>query len=152
RARKVALIATPGADTRLIERVRRALTDARAVPVLVAPTLAPVGGLEPHATLVGMPSVMFDAVFICGGDGDGRDLVHSSDARHFVQEAFKHLKAIAAIGSGRQLLGAAHLPEHADGVCVGHAADLDQVLAKFFDTLSEHRVWSRESLAEGVPA
>lgn len=152
RSRKVALVATPGADTRLIERVRRALTDARAVPVLVAPTLARIGELTPEATLAGMPSVMFDAVFVCGGDGDGRDLVHSSDARHFLQEAFKHLKAIAAVGSGRQLLGAAHLPEQGDGVCVGHAADLDQVVAKFFDALSEHRVWSREPLAQGVPA
>ncbi|MET5116437.1 catalase HPII, partial [Burkholderia pseudomallei] len=79
-------------------------------------------------------------VFVCGGDGDGRDLLHSSDARHILQEACKHLKAIAAVGSGRQLLGAPQLPGEGDGGCVGHPAELDQVVAQCVEGLSEHRV------------
>ncbi|ARF90640.1 catalase [Burkholderia cenocepacia] len=99
-----------------------------------------------------MPSVMFDAVFVCGGDGDGRDLAHSADARHFVREAFKHLKPIAAVGSGRQLLSAAHLPDPAEGVCVGQPVDLDKVLNTLSDHLGQHRVWAREQQAAELPA
>ena len=41
---------------------------------------APIGSIVPQATLAGMPSVMFDAVFVCGGDGDGAPRAHA-DAR-----------------------------------------------------------------------
>lgn len=132
--------------------MRDALQAAHAVPTIVAPTLAPIGSIVPQATLAGMPSVMFDAVFVCGGDGDGRDLAHSADARHFVREAFKHLKPIAAVGSGRQLLSAAHLPDPAEGVCVGQAVDLDAVLNDLSDHLGRHRVWAREQQAAELPA
>ncbi|MBJ9732022.1 catalase HPII [Burkholderia cenocepacia] len=152
RSRKIALIATPGVNPVLVEQVRDALQAAHAVPTIVAPTLAPIGGIVPEATLVGMPSVMFDAVFVCGGDGDGRDLAHSADARHFVREAFKHLTPIAAVGSGRQLLSAAHLPDPAEGVCVGQAVDLDAVLNTLSDHLGQHRVWAREQQAAELPA
>jgi len=152
RSRKIALIATPGVSQTLVEQVRGALTSAGAVPTIVAPTLAPIGSIVPQATLAGMPSVMFDAVFVCGGDGDGRNLAHSADARHFVREAFKHLKPIAAVGSGRQLLSAAHLPDPAEGVCVAQAADLDALLRTFSDEIGRHRVWSREQQAAELPA
>ncbi|WP_342612173.1 catalase HPII [Burkholderia ambifaria] len=152
RSRKIALIATPGVSQALVEQVRGALTAAGAVPTIVAPTLAPIGSIVPQATLAGMPSVMFDAVFVCGGDGDGRNLAHSADARHFVREAFKHLKPIAAVGSGRQLLSAAHLPDPAEGVCVAQAADLDALLRTFSDEIGRHRVWSREQQAAELPA
>ncbi|AOK30114.1 MULTISPECIES: catalase HPII [Burkholderia] len=150
RSRKIALVATPGVSPALIEQVRDALLARHAVPSVVAPTLAPIGHIVPQASFAGMPSVMFDAVFVCGGDG--RDLTHSADARHFVREAFKHLKPIAAIGSGRQLLSAAHLSESAPGVCVGQQGDLDAVLRAFADALGEHRSWAREPQAAELDA
>ncbi|MGS0895391.1 catalase HPII [Burkholderia stagnalis] len=152
RSRRIALVATADANPALVEQVRDALLAAHAVPTVVAPTLAPIGNVAPQATLVGMPSVMFDAVFVCGADGDGGGLAHSADARHFVREAFKHLKPIAAVGSGRGLLSAAHLPDPADGVSVGQAADLDAVLRAFSASLGRHRAWAREAQATELPA
>jgi catalase len=153
RSRKIAIVAAPGVDQALVERVRHLLEAAHAAPTIVAPTLAPIGGIAPQATLAGMPSVMFDAVFVCGGGGDdGSELAGCADARHFVREAFKHLKVIAAIGSGRALLNAAHVPDPAEGVLVGESADLDKVLHAFAGAVEQHRVWAREAQAAGLPA
>jgi catalase len=47
-----------------------------------------------------MPSIMFDAIGVDGGEAGAKALAQSGDARHFVLEAFKHLKAIAAARRG----------------------------------------------------
>jgi catalase len=67
-----------------------------------------------------------------------------------VLEAFKHLKAIGALGDGEDLLAAAHLPNGEEGVVVG--SDVKQVLKRFIEAMSMHRVWSRAQKAESVPA
>ncbi|CAG9226840.1 hypothetical protein BVI2075_980013 [Burkholderia vietnamiensis] len=49
-------------------------------------------------------------------------------------------------------MSAAHLPDPAEGVCVGHVADLDAVLGAFSGELGRHRVWAREQQAAELPA
>jgi catalase len=95
---------------------------------------------------------MFDAVIVVGGEAGAKVLAQSGDARHFVLEAFKHLKAIAAIGAGRDVLAAAHLPDNADGVATGDDKQLADVLKAFIAAAEQHRVWSRAAQAETVPA
>ncbi|WP_321784042.1 catalase HPII [Paraburkholderia sp. J94] len=152
KTRKIALLAAPGADAATLKTVRDALAKEGATALIVAPTLAPIDGLVPDATLAGMPSVMFDAVFVTGGEIASQTLVQSGDARHFVAEAFRHLKALAAIDTGRLLLGAAQLPDPADGVAQGDASDLKAVLKAFIEAAGQHRVWTRAAQAESVPA
>ncbi len=150
--RKIALLSAPGGDAAMIQQLRDAFAKEGATALLIAPTLEPIGNLVPDATIAGMPSVMFDAVFVPGGEQAAQALVQSGDARHFVNEAFKHLKAIGAVDTGRLLLSAAQLPDGADGVAQGDAADLKRVIEAFIETAGQHRVWSRAALAEGVPA
>jgi catalase len=107
KTRKIALLAAPGADAATLKTVRDALAKEGATALVVAPTLAPIDGVVPDATIAGMPSVMFDAVFVTGGETASQTLAQSGDARHFVAEAFRHLKALAAIDTGRLLLAAA---------------------------------------------
>jgi catalase len=152
RTRKIALLAAPGADEAMLGKLRDALAKEGASALVIAPTLAPIGSIVPDATIAGMPSVMVDAVFVAGGDKAAKSLVQSGDARHFVLEAFKHLKAIGAVGAGRDVLGAAQLPDRADGVAVGDDGQLTNVLKEFIDAAGQHRVWSRAALAESVPA
>ena len=149
---KIALLAAPGSDAALLKTLQTALREEGATPLLVAPTLAAIGGEAPDATIAGMPSIMFDAVIVCGGEAGAKALAQSGDARHFVLEAFKHLKAIAALGAGRDVLKAAHLPENADGVATGDDKQHAQVLKAFVGAAEQHRVWSRQALAESVPA
>jgi catalase len=91
-------------------------------------------------------------VIVCGGESSAKTLAQSGDARHFVLEAFKHLKAIAALGAGRDVLAAAQLPDHADGVATGDDSQSADVLKAFIAAAEQHRVWSRATLAESVPA
>ena len=120
--------------------------------MLIAPTLAAIDGIAPDATIAGLPSIMFDAVVVVGGAAGAKTLAQSGDARHFVLEAFKHLKAIAALGAGRDVLAAAQLPARADGVATGEDSQSADVLKAFIETAGQHRVWSRAAQAESVPA
>lgn len=95
---------------------------------------------------------MFNAMIVSGGEGGAKTLAQSGDARHFVLEAFKHLKAIAALGAGRDVLAAAQLPDQADGVATGGDSQSAEVLKAFIAAAELHRVWSRAALAQTVPA
>jgi catalase len=152
KTRKIALLAAPGSDGGAIRKLQQALQGEGAAPMLIAPTLAAIDGLAPDATIAGLPSIMFDAVIVVGGDAGAKALAQSGDARHFVLEAFKHLKAIAALGAGRDVLAAAHLPDHADGVVTGDDKQVADVLTAFIKAAEQHRVWSRAAQAETVPA
>jgi catalase len=77
-------------------------------------------------------------------------LADSGDARHFVLEAYKHLKAIGAIGDGKTLLDAVQLTAGEEGIAVG--SDAAAVMTSFVEAMSKHRVWSRAQKAEAVPA
>jgi len=149
---KIALLAGPGSDVAAIGKLQKALRDEGATPLLVAPTLAAIGDLQPDATIAGMPSIMFDAIVVVGGEAGAKALAQSGDARHFVLEAFKHLKAIAALGAGRDVLDAAHLPANADGIATGDDKQIAEVMKAFVAAAEQHRVWSRQAQAESVPA
>lgn len=152
KTRKIALLTAPGGDEAMLGKLRDAFAKEGAAALVIAPSLAPIGSIVPDATIAGMPSVMFDAVFVAGGEAAAKTLAQSGDARHFVLEAFKHLKAIGAAGAGRDVLAAAHLPDQADGVATGDDAQLAAVLKSFVEAAGQHRVWSRAAQAESVPA
>ncbi|PVX61376.1 catalase HPII [Paraburkholderia unamae] len=152
KTRKIALLTAPGADTAMLKQLRDAFAKEGATALVIAPTLALIGDLAPDATITGMPSVMFDAVFVPGGEKAADALTQSGDARHFVLEAFKHLKALGAVDTGRLVLAASHLPDRADGVVTGDDGDLKRVLKEFIESTAQHRVWSRAAQAQTVPA
>ena len=54
---------------------------------------------------VAMPSINFNAVFVAGGAASVAALKASGDAVLFVREAYKHAKAISALGVGCRLAG-----------------------------------------------
>ncbi|WP_278254696.1 catalase HPII [Paraburkholderia hospita] len=152
KTRKIAVLAAPGSDGAAIKSVQAALKSQGATPLLVAPTLAPIDGMNPDATISGMPSIMFDGVVVVGGTQGAKALAQSGDARHFVLEAFRHLKAIAATGAGKDVLSASHLPEKGDGVFIGDDGKVELVLKPFIEAVGQHRVWARRQMAETVPA
>src|SRR5258706_4681458 len=86
KTRKIALLAAPGADVAALKKVRDALTNEGATALVIAPSLAAIGDVVPDATIAGMPSVMFDAVFVASGKESAQTLSQNGDARHFVLE------------------------------------------------------------------
>ncbi|MGI8588588.1 MAG: catalase [Chloroflexia bacterium] len=158
--RRVAVVATDGFNSADVTAVKKALTDAGAQVLIVSRflgTLRSAEGTEVEVdkTFLTGPSVTFDAVFIPGGAAGIATLLKIGDAVHFVNEAFKHCKPIAATGDGLSLLtgadfkglaGQAVTPDALgeQGILLAQdGADLDEFAARFIKAIGEHRFWTR---------
>jgi catalase len=91
--------------------------------------------------------VVYDAVIIPGGVSAAA-LAKSGLAIHFINEAYRHGKPIAAIGDGARLLEACALGESTaeDGVII----DSPNPTESLIEALLQHRFPRR--LIAGVPA
>ncbi len=103
-------------------------------------------------------SVLFDAVYVPGGAKSVATLKEIADAIHFINEAYKHCKAIAADDEGVQLLEQSSIRNKfigdnftsknlaIDGVIINSNTSKD-----FIKAIAQHRFWEREELHK-VPA
>jgi catalase len=153
KTRKVAILAADGVDGAAIAAMKQALEAEGAHAKLLGPTSAPVKtadgkALPVDASMEGLPSVAFDAVFVPGGAASIKALSVDGVALHYLLEAYKHLKAIALHGEAMQLLDVLKLEADA-GLIVGADA---QLFKAFFAAIGQHRVWEREAKAKAVPA
>jgi catalase len=123
-------------------------------------------------SLLTVGSVLFDAVYVPGGDKSAEALAAEASAVLFVREAYKHCKAIAASGAGLGLLKAAGIIEGSppsstasspprgktvsggddEALVVGTDEQLDKIAQSFIRAVARHRNWSRETMAQRVPA
>ncbi|CAI8853676.1 catalase HPII [Pseudomonas chlororaphis] len=153
KTRKVAILAANGVDGKAIDALKKALQAEGAHAKLLGPTSAPVTtadgkSLPVDASMEGLPSVAFDAVFVPGGAKSVQALSGDGVALHYLLEAYKHLKAIALQGEAQQLLEVLKLEVDA-GLIVGGDA---KALKAFFNAIAHHRVWEREPKAKAIPA
>jgi catalase len=102
------------------------------------------------ATFAGSPSLTVDAVIVpCG---DIASLLTNGDAVYYLLEAYKHLKPIALSGDARQFKAQLKVADQGeDGIVEGDNVD-DAFMTKLFDLLAAHRVWSRSSKIDQIPA
>lgn len=102
------------------------------------------------ATFAGAPSLTVDAVIVPGGDIDS--LLTNGDAVYYLLEAYKHLKPIALSGDARRFKAQLKVADQGeDGIVEGDNVD-DAFMTKLFDLLAAHRVWSRSSKIDQIPA
>jgi len=154
KTRKVAILAANGVDAAAIDAMKKALKAQGAHAKVLGPTSAPVKtadgkALPVDASMEGMPSIAFDAVFVPGGAASIKALSADGVALHYLLEAYKHLKAIALHGDAKQLQDLLKLEADA-GLLQG--ADVAALSKPFFAAIGEHRVWAREPKAKAVPA
>lgn len=154
KTRKVAILAANGVDGAAIDAMKKALAAEGAHAKLLGPTSAPVKtadgkSLPVDASMEGMPSVIFDAVFVPGGAASIKALSGDGVALHYLLEAYKHLKAIALHGDARQLQDLLKLEADA-GLLEGK--DVPALTKPFFAAIGQHRVWAREPKAKAIPA
>ncbi|MNR40688.1 Catalase HPII [compost metagenome] len=113
-------------------------------------------------TFTNTASVLFDAVLVPAGAEGAAALAAQGDAVHFVLEAYKHCKAICAVGEGVQLLatlGVTSEGEAPAGVVVaetpvtnlGDATAATQIAHDFIAAIAKHRHWDRLNI-DSVPA
>jgi catalase len=143
RGRKVAILAAPGFDAASVTRTEAALTKAGAVVRILAARLArlePNDGepVEPDATFETMPSVLFDAVVVPDGAEAADTLLSLGQVREFLQDQFRHGKAILMLGEGERVVAAAGVPTH-DDADWALVRDLDA----FTEAVAKHRNWDR---------
>ena len=167
--RKVAVLVADGVDGTGVRRLTEGLREAGVTPELLAPAGGPVrtvsgDDLEADRALPTMASALYDAVVVPAGPDSVSALREDGYAVHYVSEAFRHQKPVAAFGRGVQLLEAAgvngtRLARDGDGVVADHgvvttAAARDALPAEFWEdlvqSLAGHRAWDRD--AHSVPA
>jgi catalase len=152
--RKVAFLVADGVDAGAVKEMKAALTGAGAVVHVLAMRLGTVKASgKGHAAvpvdfrIVTMPSVGYDAVFVPGGPDSTAALLADGDAVHFVAEAFKHAKAIAAVGAGETLVRAAGVPagDPIEGVIISDGS-AESIAGDFITAIGMHRAWNRTGL------
>ena len=152
-SRKVAVLVANGVDDKAVAVMKAALEAEGAHAKVLGPTSAPVktasgAMLAVDASMEGLPSVAFDAVFIPGGDASITALSGDGVALHYVLEAYKHLKAIAYAGDAQKLIDLLRLEADAGLLAVSDSASFKA----FFAAIQQHRVWAREPKAKAIPA
>ena len=91
-------------------------------------------------------SVQYDAVFVVGGEESVAAFKLNTDALEFIKEAYKHFKAVGALGEGVELLMASGIidAEAGPGVAAERVAENEKsAVEAFVEAVAAHRHWSR---------
>jgi catalase len=100
-----------------------------------------------HLSLLTASSVLFDAVYVPGGEDSVAALKRDPFAEDFVLEAYKHAKAIAASGAGVRLLQQADVLRSDDeAIVVSKGSASASLTANFIAAIGKHRNWQREKM------
>lgn len=146
--RKIAILAADGVDSAEIVEFKAMLENEGAKVFVLSSRLGKLNpganSIDINATYVGMPSLVFDAILIPGGPKSVSMLQQSGDAVHFVAEAYKHAKAIAAHTDATPLLERAGVQLKGPGVVIGESASV--IAAPFIAAIKKHRAWDRAGL------
>ncbi|MEX0660635.1 MAG: catalase [Balneolaceae bacterium] len=165
--RKIAFLALDDADLSQVHSVKEKLLKEGAQVHIISKHGGMIKSgkteIEVDKTFITADSVIYDAVFIPGGKKFVKKLKESGDALHFVNEAFKHCKPIAALGEGVTFLRECRLPginiattipgdfRAEKGVITGNPGKPDSFIEAFIKSIAQHRHWDRETI-EQVPA
>jgi len=153
KSRKIAVLAADGADAAGIDKIRTAILAGGGVCEVIAPKLGSVIAeddtqIPVQHSLLTAASVLYDAVYVAGGVAAVATLESSPDAVHFINEAYKHCKAIAADEDARQVLEATYFRKKLtekkieDGVLIGETNNA--FVTSFIKAIAQHRFWERE--------
>ena len=169
--RKVAIIMECGFCMSEAEAVMNALKAANISFEIVSSKLGELNSSEGKKLNAGMSflttaSINYDAIYIPGGRISIDSLVGLGDAIHFINEAFKHAKTIAASNEGVDLLNATQIngiimadmttsgesKNDCGVVTIRNNKDMTEFNADFISCIGEHRHWCRCNLKGTVPA
>ncbi|RZK61494.1 MAG: catalase HPII, partial [Pedobacter sp.] len=157
--RKIAILAADGVNGKTLSLVKDALVSAGAVVHIIAPRLGEIISvddqkIQPDESFLTAASVLYDAVYVPGGSNSIASLEGEANALQFLNQAFKHCKAIATDEDVLQLLEstAFHKKLPADfeeetvlreGILI--SADTSSLIETFKKMIGLHRFWDREN-------
>jgi catalase len=161
---KVAVIVADGFDEAAVSALVKNLAAHKAEAKVVGAHLGTIAankgqGLRADFSLETATSVLFDAVFVPGGEASVLKLQMEPNALRFIAEAFRHCKAVGLAGEARQLLEGSGLLRvlskdlHGKSLEAGQAMNLDGLLLgadgaalskTFVEAMHSYRFWVRE--------
>jgi catalase len=148
KTRKIAFLAADGVSESGLNGMKTALENAGAVVEVIAPRLGAIKGDQGRALPVAKSfltasSVLYDAVFVPGGKKSVGVLAQESQAVEFLNQSFKHCKAIAFHDDASVVLEETNFGNaESPGVIIG--ATIDPLGKQFIKAISQHRFWERE--------
>ncbi|MBV8143105.1 MAG: catalase [Verrucomicrobia bacterium] len=153
RGRKVAILVADGVAISEVTAMQSALKAKNVLSEIVAPRLGDIEGdggvTEATKTFANSSSVLFDAVYVPGGEESIAMLKEVPDALRFIDETYKHGKAIAASAGGVELVQATQTGElftETDAVEQGFlfADDAASLASGFIEAIANHRYHHRQ--------
>ncbi|QSB55817.1 catalase HPII [Acinetobacter calcoaceticus] len=151
--RKIAVLIHNLVKSDALETIKNWAIKEGAVVHLLAPSLAPVKDhqdkiIAADGMQMAEPSIAYDAVIIPDGDNLNA-VIQDGVTRHYVLEAYKHLKPVVFLGNKSDLLEPLNLVAD-EGTLIED--EFKHISEKLKNLLKAHRVWSREKIAQHVPA
>ncbi|MBT2161442.1 catalase [Zobellia barbeyronii] len=149
--RQIAVLVADGFHMKDFKTMADALKQKGAVIKLIAPHGGSVTcdeGMEHKvdAAIMTTESVLFDALFIPGGKKSVDALV--SKFIKFINETYKHCKAIAVTNEGKQVLDKSEIEDFENDAALFINGTPDD----FIGAIAKHRNWDRREKAEKIPA
>jgi len=156
KTRKIAALIADGFNDKELEAMKKALKAEGAMLKTVAPRLGAIKSadgkeLTADYSFLTTASVLFDAVYVPGGAASVETLGGEADAYQFVDEAYRHCKAIAATGEGIAFVGDTFAGKTEADEAVILENDAAKAAQNFIKAIAKHRNWNRET-ARKVPA
>lgn len=156
--RKVAFLAADGVRAAEVNALKLALESQGATVELIAPRLGKITAddqseLAVDNSLLTAASVLYDAVFVPGGASSLDVLAARQEAIRFINEAFRHCKAIAGSEDAAALFSTSDIgrakPGDPDGNHLNRegiivSGDITELGNRFVNAIAQHRFWERE--------
>lgn len=170
KSRRIAILIADGFDYDELMQVKDKLHQAGAYTKVISNLLGPVRSnngdtIESDKSYITTASVLFDAVYVPGGKESVETLKEQGDAVHFINEVFKHCKAIGATSEGVELFMSSQMPgiRLAEGngrrtvsdqgvVTIRNGGTTNSFVRDFILAIAQHRHWERERKKDKVPA
>lgn len=152
-SRKVAIVCADGVDEQAVLNIKIALVKEDAKGFIIAPYQGNVktdkgGEIAVDFSFLTCSSVLFDAVFIPGGQGLN-ELSQDADVMDFLNDAYRHCKVIGAQGDGIELLSgtsfANKIDNNDEGIVIEENPQNQNLAANFIAAMGNHRIWAREA-------
>jgi len=159
KTRQVAFLMANGVDGQAFNVMKKALLAEGAVVKVIAPKLGVIKAsdgseIKVDQSFLHAASVLFDAVFVPGGDKSIQALLKEPDAKDFLSDTWKHCKPIAVSKEGVELLqSSCDLDKLNEGNSVETRKPsqvtgllIDQSPEDFTKAIASHRFWEREKM------
>lgn len=150
-SRVIGFIMENGVNAAKTNALKSKLEGKGAVVQIIAGSLAPVKAddgttFEPMHSLTSTASVCFDALYLCAGKNSAEALLNEDNKPAtllFVNEAYKHCKAISFGEGTDEILKASHIKNESKdpGVITNENKNADD---SFIKAIGNHRVWELE--------